>query len=453
MTLSLTSSTPADNSIDYYTNKHLLLVFNKSISLTSIEDIPITLINIDRGTAVPCTAERSTLEKNKVNVIPSEYLDENTNYKITIIGSDLALGYYLSAEDGEYLTDSLYISFSTGDNVYQIDTTIEKEAQDLTSEGDLFLPANVKALGYDFTLTSVRPKNHTIGIDQNITGDRTIRFKFNKALYDGLGDYSDWVETSVYPILDSTDYLADSTGLDLGAGTVTIPSYTVSVSDTDLLVTFAGDLPKNAMVTTTLSTDITSEDNEEYSGDMEHIFHTDLYPAIHAVETIKREVRFVALDFYDDFINALLFKNAIWFYEQTGRGLNLGSLSFPARQYIIYSTCLDLIEDKDLEKYIIGGTRKRLADIDISYSNLTGRLAMKAVKYQKAKDLAKETMYKGRHLRTGVLSVYLEAADNINRLWHNVSQVYTSSMYKYYQSKDPVSNISINRQAKTNNPW
>ncbi len=453
MTLSLTSSTPADNATDFYVNRNLLLDFNKSISSASLLDIPITLVDIDSGRVVPITISKSTLDASILNIIPKEYLTENTNYKITVIGSDLSLGYYLTAEDGEYLTDSLYISFSTGDNVYKIDTTVEKEAQDLTLEGDLFLPNNVKALGYDFTVDRVRPLNHSINISGNITGDRSVRFKFNKELYSGLSDYSTWVNTTVYPILDTTDYLADSAGLDLGAGSISLPSYSVGISGQYLNVVFNTDLPKNVIVTTSLSDEITSVDNDTYGGELEHIFHTEIYPNIKAVETIKREVRFISVDFTDDFINALLFKNAIWFWEQTGRAFSLSNMNFTARQYVIYATCLDLIEDKDLEKYIVGGSRKRLADIDISYSNILGKMAMKVAKYTKAMQIAKETLFKGRHLKTGVLGVYTEMQDLFNRLWYNANNIYTSSQYKYLQTTDPASNTSINRAAKTNNPW
>lgn len=453
MTLSLTSSTPADNSTDFYVNRNLVLNFNKPISSASLLDIPITLINVDSGNVVPVTLVRSTLDYSVVNIIPKEYLTENTNYKITIVGSDLILGYYLTADDGEYLTDSLYISFATGDNVYKIDTTVEKESQDLTLEGDLFLPNNIKALGYDFTISYTRPLNHSINISGSITGDRSVRFKFNKELYSGLSDYSTWVTTTALPILDTTDYLADSGGLDLGGGTISIPSYSVGVSGQYLNVVFDSDLPKNVVVTTSLSTEITSVDNDLYGGELEHVFHTELYPNIRAIETIKKEVRFISVDFTDDFINALLFKNAIWFWEQTGRIFSLTSMSFPARQYIIYATCLDLIEDKDLEKYIVGGSRKRLADIDISYSNILGKMAMKVARYTKAMQTSKETLFKGRHLKTGVLGVFTEAQDTFNRLWYNSNNIYTSTQYKYLQTTDPVSNVAINRAAKTNNPW
>jgi hypothetical protein len=451
MTFLLSSSNPSNGAVDFQINKTVELSFNKDVLTSSLRDNSISIINTATGRVIPTKVERTSLDHKKVIVTPLEYLTELTLYKVQIIGSDLSFGYYLEAEDGEYLVDTVYVSFTTGTGVYKIDETLQKQSQDLTLEGDLFLPSNVKALGYDFTISLVRPKNHSINVNPDITGDNTIRFRFSDTLYTGDASYSDWIDVNVSPILDTTAYLAS--GTTLGSDSITIPGYSVSLSGSDLLVQFDNELPKNALVTASLSNSIVSQSGVYYGGEMEYAFHTKLYPDIKAVETIKREVRFVALEFYDDFINSLLFKNFIFLWEKTGRSLTVSSLPFSVIQYCIYSTALDLIEDKDLEKYILGGTRKKIADIDVSYTSLLGNMALKAKKLEQLKDAALESLFKGRALRTGVLNVFLEAADSVNRLWYDISSRYTLSSYKYYQANEPSSNVQINRQAKTNNPW
>lgn len=453
MTLSLLSSTPADAAVDFQINKSIELVFNKNISSTSLNDSPISLIDAGTGKVVPCLITLNSLDAKLLKLTPSVSLRENSQYKINIIGYSSGLGYYLRASDGEYLITTLVITFHTGDNVYKIDTTLEKEAQAVSLEADLFLPTNVKALGYDFTIEYVRPLNHSYDVPQNITGDNTIKFAFSKTLYTGA-TFDTWINVDAYPILDADIYLASGETLNLGINTeIAIPNYEVTASDNELIVTFTSELPKNAMVEIELLDGITTIDGDYYGGNMHYSFTTQLFPSVPATQTIRREVRAVAIDFNNDYINTLLFKNIIWLWERMGRSLDTTSFSFPAKQYIIYATALDLIEDKDLEKYVLAGSRRQLADLNVSFDSLIGKLALKTIKLQKQKELALETLFKGWQFRTGISSALLEAASEINRLWYDVSSRYTNPAYKYRQLDEPAANTSINRHAKTNNPY
>jgi hypothetical protein len=399
---------------------------------------------------VPVTIALKSSDTRVIVITPLVNLRENTNYRVIVIGTDQLIGYSLSATNGDLLTTTTTVIFATGDSVYQIDTTLEKQASNLTLEGDLFLPTNVKALGYDFTIAAVRPKNHSHGVDVNITGDNTIRFSFTKALMTGQ-NYSNWLDIKLYPILEDFLYLGEGgmTGENLVSR---IPTYSVSASDKDLTVTFVTGLPKNLAVTIDLNSSIRSIDNDEYGGALNYIFNTELSVNAFGPEVVKRELSSISDQLYDDYIGALLFKNSIFLWEKTGRGINLGNLPFAGKRYILLTTLLDIMEDKDYHKFVLGGTRRQLGDLNVSVDNPIGRLALKIARVQKEREIAFETLFKGWQFKSlaGSTRASLFQGD---RLWYDVNWRYTDTNYKFYQWNLPVANVYLNRHAKTNNPF
>tara|TARA_R110002074_G_scaffold402324_1_gene607027 strand:+ start:67186 stop:68541 length:1356 start_codon:yes stop_codon:yes gene_type:complete len=449
MAILLTSSTPSNGATDYFINKSVELTFDKDIATTSLTENVFSLIDIAAGTSLPITITASPSSAATVVLQPSTSLKEDTEYRVIIVGTTMGLGYSLVAADDDALTATLTVEFATGGTVYKIDTTVEKEAASLSLEGELFLPTNVKALGYDFTVSKVRPKNNKHSIPVTLTGDNTIRFTFSKSLYTGSVDFTDWADVSTFPLLNTTDYLAS--GETMGAGT--IPGYTVSVTGADLLVAFDSDLPKNLGIQVELYDDILSIDGESYGGAMQYSINTALYPEVYGIQTIKREVREIVDTFTEDYIGALLFKNTLWSWEKVGRSFDINNPSFAAKQFITYSTILDLMEDREYYKYVVAGTRRQLGDLNVSIDNIIGRIAMKVAKYQKAKDNAFEALVAGWQFKVGGNTLgYTEIANTINRLWHNVNGRYTDTRYSYNQGDIPASNISLNRGARTNNP-
>lgn len=449
MAISLSSSTPSEGQTGWFLNKSLELVFNKAIASASLTNTIFSLLDIDSSTRVPITITAGYANSSKVILVPSTTLKENTQYRVIILGTSDGLGYALTAQDEEVLDTTIHFEFTTGETVYKIDSTIEKEAASLSLEGDLFLPTNVKALGYDFTLSKVRPKNNTHGIDPSITGDNLIRFTFSKALYSGSVDYSEWATVSLFPLLNDTSYLAQS-GV-LGDGT--IPDYSVSVNGTDLLFTFSGALPNNLGVQIELSNEILSVDGDEFGGNTLYSVNTALFPEVYGIQTIKREVREIVDTFTEDYIGALLFKNTIWLWEKVGRTYPLDAMPFAAKQYIAYSTILDLMEDREYYKFVVAGTRRQLGDLGVSVDNLIGRTAMKVAKYQKEKEDAFESLVAGWQFKVGRNSTSFDnVAETVNRLWYDVNGRYTESRYVYRQEASPSANTFINRRAKTTNP-
>lgn len=449
MAISLTTSTPAQGSTDFFINKSLELTFDKAIASSSLTRNVFSLIDIDAGVAVPLSVSAGYADATKVLLLPSSSLKEDTQYRIIVVGTDQGLGYSLVASDADTLTTTIVIEFSTGDSVYSIDQVVQKEAASITLEGDLFLPTNVKALGFDFVVDKVRPKNHKHNIATTLTGDNTVRFTFSTGLYTGDADYTEWVDVNVFPLLSHTGYLAS--GSTMGAGT--IPGYTVSVTGQDLLVTFDTELPNNVGVQIDLLGNIVSTDGASYGGDMKYSINTALYPSVYGVDLIKREVREIVDTFTEDYIGALLFKNTIWVWEKTGRAFNIDSPTFAVQQYVAYATILDLMEDREYYKYVVAGTRRQLGDLGVSIDNIIGRIAMKVAKYQKAKEVAFDSIVPGWQFKIGTSTLaYQEAAEGVSRLWYDINGRYTETMYKYYQDNIPASNVAINRHAKSNNP-
>jgi len=447
MAITLLSSVPSEGQTDYFINKSVELTFNKTIATSSLTNSIFSIIEIDSGVVIPCTVSAGYLSASKVILTTSTSLKENSEYRVIIVGTDQGLGYTLTAQDSDTLSSTIYFEFSTGDAVYRIDTTIEKEAASLSLEGDLFLPTNIKAIGYDFTIDSVRPKNNKHGVQ--LESGNVINFSFNKNLLTGT-DPTDWLDISVFPLLNTNAYLASGNSL----GSYTIPSHSVSVSGQSLLVTFESELPKNLGVQISLLNTITSFDGDIYGGKMQYSINTALYPEVYGIQTIKREVQEIADTFTEDYIGAILFKNTIWTWEKVGRSFSLDNIPFAGRQLIIYSTILDLMEDREYYKFVVAGTRRQLGDLGVSIDNIIGRVAMKVAKYTKAKENALESLLGNWQFKVGYSTAgYDDAAATVNRLWYDINGRYTETKYSYYQGIEPAANVFLNRQSRSNNPY
>jgi hypothetical protein len=111
------------------------------------------------------------------------------------------------------------------------------------------------------------------------------------------------------------------------------------------------------------------------------------------------------------------------------------------------------MEDREFYKYVVAGTRRQLGDLGVSVDNIIGRLAMKVAKYQKAKELALESIKPGWQFAVGITTQgYADTAMNINRLWYSTNMRYIPTRFSYHQEDMPASNTQINRQARQNNP-
>jgi hypothetical protein len=447
MVLSFSSSTPTSGAVDFYINKSLEVVFNEALDTAYITTSTIYLYDLIASVNVPISITRKATDTSALVVTPTSTLKENTNYRLVIVGQDQGIGTRLQAVNGDLLLVSIQVLFATGDNTYSIDTETEKNASNITLEGDLFLPTNIAALGYEFTISKVRPPNHSHGLTGSVTG---VVFTFTKDLLTGQ-DLTTWTDVNVYPLLQETIYLASGSVMDLGTNTITIPNYSLSMTGSTFTVSFGSALPKNVAISIELNTNIRSLDNDQYAGNLNYISTTALFPTVYGTHLVKTELSAISNQIQNDYIGTLLFKNTIWLWERLGRTIPLTAFPFAAKRHILLSTILDIIEDKDYKKFVIAGTRRQLGDLNVSVDNLIGRLAMKASRVQKERDLAFETLVKGWQFRK---SAYVIEDSQFfgSRLWYDVNSRNTDPNYKYYQEDKPASNTSINRQAKTTNP-
>jgi len=447
MAITYISCSPSDGTTDWFVNKSIFVTFSTALKESSLDASTISIIDTSTQIAVDCIVSVSSTDPTVAVITPRNLLRESTAYRLVLVGEDLGLGVQIENQSSERLATTVYVNFNTGNTVYQIDDTVEKDAADKTLEGDLFLPNNLKALGYDFTVVKARPKIHEYDVAPEITGDYRVAFTFSKPLLTGQ-DYSTWMDVNLYSTLNNDGYMVS--GQEFNA---TIPDYTVGVTGSELYVQFAGALPKNMSATINLTKNITATDGTEYGGEMEYGFITQLYPRIVGVEAIKREIRPIAQFFNDDYIAAIIHKNTMWLWEKVGRRINIATLGFAAVQYVYYSTVLELIEDVDLAKWAKDGVQRRLGDLSVSVATMLGREAIKQARYTKAREVAFETLNKGWQFRAGMTSTAYElAAQEISRLWYNVKNRYVWPAYKFFQKDEPSSNVTVNRWAKTNGP-
>jgi len=442
---SVSTSSPLAGANDVFINVNPTITFAAGLTTSSVSVNTVFLTDLTNNERVPVTTSYNS-STFTVTLTLSGLLRENTPYRILMVGTDLKVSTALTSADTTELPVSLVIEFTTGDELYDIDTTVEKEAQSKTLEGDLFLPSNVKALGFDFTISKVRPENHSHNVPINLTGDKTVRFTFNKALHTGAFDYTTWLDIETYPLFHD-NYLAVSGAI----GATTLPSGAVTVTGSELVVTMSSFMPNNAGCTIQLKDGIQALSGDLYGGDLTYTINSQLYPDPFPVRTIKREVRPLPTeDVYNDYVGALLHKNVILLWEMTNRAIDITGLSWSAKKYTLYATILDLIEDADYAKFLTAGTRRQLGDLNVSTDSLIGRLAMKIGSVTREKERALHSLNRGWQFKTAVRAE--GSVPGINRLWYDINGRYTSDILKYKQPNAPMSNTSAARHAKTNNP-
>jgi len=432
----LSSSTPAEGATDVYINIPLDITFTDDILESSVSSTSVLLEDVGANDLVPISVE--LIESNKIRISPIGSLPEDTLWKISFPGTDIAISasYVIQGLAGtsEALEDTITITFRTGSRTYIDDTSIDKDAADLSLEGDLNLPIHVKALG-DLALDYVVPKNNSY----DVAVDTTIVFTFNQVL--STGDFTqNWLNVDIYPMLDSTAYLAS--GDTLGSGS--IPDYGVTHSDKTLTVTFSGYLPQNAGIEITLDDSITDVDGSEYGpNNYKYSITTDRYPSVSGIHVIHRELKAISDELTNDYIAATLLSSTIR-YLNSFRNPDIDS--HLALRWITARSVVDILDDKELEKAVVAGTRRQLGDMSVSVDPIIGLLALKHKRALDELDNISKTICK-----VTAVNYSLEAQVGISRtprLWFGVNQKLIEARFVYWQPDIPASNIALNRGAK-----
>ena len=431
-------SSPSDGDTDVFINIPLEVTFTAALLASSVSDTTVILEEVGSGKVIKSDVSLPT--STEVRISPIGALAENTLYKIKFPGTDIAISSDYVIKDNatsDALISTLTIQFRTGTRAYIDDTNIDKNATDLSLEGDLNLPIHVKALG-DLAISSTVPRNNSY--DQ--VSISSIDIVFNNSL--STGDFVEtWIEVDAYPLLDSTEWLAIS-GAFSGAS---IPDYTVSLLDDTITVTFDSELPQNVGVSLTASKDIVATDGSEFGpNDYYLTFTTERYPSYSGIHEVKRELKAISEELTDDYITATLFSNtAEYLCKYDGRTVE----NCLIQKWVLNKTIVDILDDKELEKAVVAGTRRQLGDMSVSVDPIIGKMSLKHQRALKELDRVQKTILKptaksySLEGQTGILRTY--------RRWPGVNGRIVQSRFVYWQPDIPASNLSVNRAAKNPN--
>jgi len=447
----VTSSNPSNNDTDVFLNIPLTATFNVALLASSVTETSCILINA--ATDDPVSTNVSYTPGGLViTLTPYGVLEENTVYKIKFLGTDLAISSNDALKDsgGEALTTTITIVFTTGTKTKILDSATEKETVNLSLEGDITLPWNVKALGV-FVVSGTYPKNGAADVDPTLGNTNQVWIQFNKNLSGSLCN-SGWLDIDMFPILDNTAWLAS--GSSFGAGT--IPNITgVWCSGSFLYAGFSTELPKNLGVNIIIDDNVTSFDGNEFGpSDYNLSFSTERYPSVAGTNIMKREVKAASDELTDEYIASTLFKNTIKLLHKYSFDYN--SPSWFANRFVVAASIIDILDDVELEKAIVAGSRRQLGDLLVSVDNTIGKLAVKHARAEK--ELEKlDKVFSGKKLLINIIQEAFTSAyyDRPSRLWFNVSGKIIDNRFKKYQPNLPVANVTLTRQAKigSNSPY
>lgn len=442
----LSTSSPLDGAVDVFVNLPLTATFTAALDADSVTENSVILLDVGSGQIVDVEVDYLP-STNTVRVTPIGSLADNTVYKLRFPGTDISINNNFVIKDagsGDLLANTIDITFTTGSKVFIDDTSVDKDYEDYVNEGDLRLPANVKVLGY-LAVESTTPKNHAADVPTTIDGSNRVAIQFNKPLSGALVS-SDWVSVDVYPVLDNDQYIASGTVL--GSGTIPTVS-SVSGSSETLYVQFSDELPKNVGVEVTLSEQITADDGAQLGeNNFKLSFTTDRFPKVAGIHVVKKELNAIAEVLNDDYIAALLLSATVQALYRFGLTTDEITSDYRYYKWVLLKTLLEILDDQELEKAIVAGTRRQLGSLNVSVDAIIGQAALKR---QRVKDDLDNTD-DGIRKNAALIKVYTETfimSEYPDRLWHGVAGKLLDARWKTYQPDIPAANLAINRQAKT----
>ena len=449
---SIQTSSPTAGSADVFLNIPLYITFaSPGLVESSINLNSCVLLNIGTQDTVPTSLDYNTTTR-VLKVTPLGVLAEDTVYAVRFPGTDIAIGSdYVIKEYGtsEALTDTLEVSFITGTRVYIDDSIITKEATNLSLEGDINLPTHVKALG-PFAIEKTYPKNNSYDINGALTNDK-LYLKFNKALSGSLLT-DEWLTVDLYPILDYTGFYASGNTLVADITGYTIPSMTgLSVSGQYLYANFDGPLPQNAGVSVTVGEEVTATDSTEFGpNEYKLTFTTERFPNLGGVHWLKTELAALSKELTNDYLAAVLLKNSIRFYYRT--------IAIPnpsiwlSNKWVIYRSLIDVLDDLDLNKAIVAGSRRSLGDFSVAFDVAIGQATLKQKRAEDELEDIDKALFLAKTVQRIDRWIHVENRP-LPREWFNISGRIFETRYVYYQRNAPQANIDLNRTSRNTNPW
>ena len=150
---SVSTSSPLAGANDVFINVNPTITFAAGLTTSSVSVNTVFLTDLTNNERVPVTTSYNS-STFTVTLTLYGLLRENTPYRILMVGTDLKVSTALTSADTTELPVSLVIEFTTGDELYDIDTTVEKEAQSKTLE-DGFIPRLITIKSIPEALKSV----------------------------------------------------------------------------------------------------------------------------------------------------------------------------------------------------------------------------------------------------------------------------------------------------------
>jgi hypothetical protein len=434
----LTTADPTNGAIGVFLNAQVVLTFDTdSVGLddTQVDSDSFLIRDLSTNRLIELDAELdSTL--SIVTLTPKSHFQTFHSYRVFVLGSDTSSSLAVRDVNGLTLATTQTVTFTTGDQLYTHDPElVVKTTEDLTNEGDLFLPSNLKVLSGPLTLVSTSPiawSHH-----QSAT---TISLQFSKDLASTAVNY---LTVTFEPMLGE-EYLADPT-TDEWLSTYTEPTGVVALgpSDNSILTWSAtSDIPRNMYVRVVATDEIYSEDGEQFSG-ADFGFNTQVWPNVGSTFMVRREIPAALEGIRNDYLGFLLLKNTIYCYELSGGRMTLTAPQFAARKYVLNRTIVDVLDDKELEKSLAAGTRRQLGDLNVSVDALVGRASIKHARAEAAAELSLASLIKD----SGVRGCAYENL-SVSRTWYGAIGKYRFPEWITFQENTPVANVWYNRQAK-----
>lgn len=453
MPFDIASQSPANGATNVYLNSNIQVTFSGALLASSVTDETVILTDLaSNRPVIGSVTYDSTL--NRIYFNPENYLSPSTNYRYTLVGSDLAIGTPLTDATGMTLTGSLKYLFSTGLELDYRDEERHKNSLTESLEGDLELPANIAVIGSEFTVANYTPKMMASDVLETTT---QFIIEFTKTLDTG-NLTQDQVSVSFYPLMDDDDYLAKTINgslvlkkdsSDSQSAYFSDPDYSISASGKYLYINLSGEIHRNEFVEIVIDKDIKSATGDTLANeDIIWEFSTQLYPDLAGVRSVKREISTIADTLKNSYISALLHKNIFMGYEMARSQTPLSGSNKSLRNFAKWMTIVDILEDKDVEKALEAGIRRQIGDYSVSVdANVLGKMSIKLSQAMKKAEKSLDSLQKESGVRV-VCSPFMYQGQLPDRLWHGVNNRIVDDRFRFWQPDIPASNLSIERAAE-----
>jgi hypothetical protein len=372
----LASSDPIDASTGASVDQIITLTFDVALLAASVGPSTVQVFRSDD--TVPLRGAISAAS-TKITFVPEKSLHDDTLYRIRVIGSDKALGFFLRSATGEALGTTVELSFRTGEERYVSLTEIASR-DDIERVGPIREtdPLATQPAGGSLTIDARTPEPYETKVLVSATG---LTIDFSETI-DPLTVNDATVVVSQTPVLGMEDYYAAvPTGVSSdgcprlavqgvdGSTSLTPPSGTL-VADGDKVhwvLDTTDDFLHNTQVRVKLTTSLAGlADGATLLETTEYFFTTEYFPLFIGSEYLRTELGPAVVSLTDDTLCRIIHKNSIEAWELSNRSFSLKEPTWRIRKWVGCKSILDILGVLMLTKDLTAGASKTLGDLSIS---------------------------------------------------------------------------------------